>query len=83
MRCACPNCGSWMIHAESDALGCVCADCGARCDACLGTNTVVSRENLTRLADDPRFDPEALAALFEKCGDEPDDPSPPSDGWLP
>ena len=33
-----------MVHAEGMRLGCVCPECGARCDACLGTNTVMSRE---------------------------------------
>lgn len=39
-----------MIHAEGALIACVCPECGARCNACMGTNTVVSRENLTRLA---------------------------------
>ncbi len=64
MRCSCKECGSYMIQAESDRLGCVCPDCGYRCDDCLGTNTVVSREKLSALAMDPRFSPENLAASF-------------------
>lgn len=35
-----------MVHSESAELGCVCPNCGARCKMCLGTNTVVSREDL-------------------------------------
>lgn len=35
-----------MVHCESAQLGCVCPECGARCKMCLGTNTVVSREDL-------------------------------------
>ncbi len=46
MRCSCPECGTYMVHSESAQLGCVCPDCGARCKMCLGTNTVVSREDL-------------------------------------
>lgn len=38
-----------MIQAESLSLGCVCPDCLYRCSACMGTNTVVSRENLRSL----------------------------------
>lgn len=38
-----------MIQAESLDLGCVCPDCLYRCRACMGTNTVVSRENLKNL----------------------------------
>ncbi len=44
-----------MIQAEDLALGCRCPECGERCAACLGTNSVVSREGLKKLEDDPRF----------------------------
>ena len=60
MRCSCKECGTYMIQAESDHLGCVCPDCGYRCNDCLGTNTVVGRESLNALRNDPRFDPDAL-----------------------
>ena len=53
MRCSCQNCGAYMVHAESLELGCVCPECGNRCKACLGTNSVVSRDGLKNLADDP------------------------------
>ncbi len=46
MRCSCHECGTYMVHSESAELGCVCPNCGARCKMCLGTNTVVSREDL-------------------------------------
>ena len=71
MRCSCKECGTYMIQAESDHLGCVCPDCGYRCNDCLGTNTVVSREALRALAFDPRFQPDALASSFSE--DEDDD----------
>ncbi len=70
MRCSCKECGTYMIQAESDHLGCVCPDCGYRCNDCLGTDTVVSRDRLKELAADPRFDPENLAASFEQDGNE-------------
>ena len=75
MRCSCKECGTYMIQAESDRLGCVCPDCGYRCSDCLGTDTVVSRERIRELAFDPRFDPENLASSFEQDGEEvwPDD----------
>ena len=38
-----------MIQSESLDLGCVCPDCLYRCKACMGTNTVVSREDLKSL----------------------------------
>ena len=59
-----------MVQAESSHLGCVCPECGYRCNDCLGTDTVVSRDRLKELASDPRFDPENLAASFEQNGDE-------------
>lgn len=35
-----------MIQSESLNLGCVCPQCLMRCNACMGTNTVISREAL-------------------------------------
>ena len=55
MRCSCHDCGTYMNQSEGLELGCVCPECGYRCKACLGTNSVVSRENLKKLAYDPRF----------------------------
>ena len=61
MRCRCKKCPTYMVQAESEHLGCVCPECGYRCTDCLGTNTVVQKDQLSRLAFDPRFSPEALA----------------------
>ena len=66
MRCSCKVCDTYMIQAESSALGCVCPECGYRCKDCLGTDTVVSRDQLARLAFDPRFSPENLKTNFER-----------------
>ena len=50
MRCGCPNCGAFMVHEETGShVGCVCPDCLYRCTACLGTNTVMSLEEVLRL----------------------------------
>ena len=49
MRCGCPECGAYMIQSEGLDVGCVCPECLFRCRACMGTNTVVSRENLRNL----------------------------------
>ncbi len=70
MRCSCKVCGVYMIQADSDKLGCVCPECGYRCRDCLGTDTVVGRDKLRFLAEDPRFSPESLAASFEDSEDE-------------
>lgn len=64
MRCSCKECGVYMVQAESDYQGCACPECRWRCNDCLGTNTVVSREALRSLAFDRRFDPEELAMSF-------------------
>ena len=45
MRCGCA-CGAYMIHSEGLEIACVCPECGARCNMCLGTNSVVGREQL-------------------------------------
>ncbi len=79
MRCSCKECGTWMVQADSDLLGCVCPDCGYRCRDCLGTDTVVGRENLRSLAFDPRFSPDAIAANFEQ--DEDDEEEGPGEGF--
>lgn len=35
-----------MIQSEGSEMGCVCPACLYRCKACLGTNSVISREEL-------------------------------------
>jgi len=67
MRCSCHNCGTYMVHSESMHLGCVCPECNARCKACLGTNTVVSREALQQLKNNP--------ALLSQMFQEPEEPA--------
>lgn len=52
MRCGCPECGAYMVHADGARVSCVCPDCGYRCTACLGTNTLLSRETLAALRED-------------------------------
>ena len=52
MRCACQVCDTYMVHSEGLSLGCVCPNCGNRCRACLGTDSVVSRENLRSIQYD-------------------------------
>ena len=55
MRCACHTCGAYMVHSESMTLGCVCPECGRRCTDCLGTGTLLSREDFKKLAQDLSF----------------------------
>lgn len=75
MRCACHVCDTYMVHSESFALGCVCPECGYRCRACLGTDTVVSRDSLKRLRDDPFLMRDVLSDL------EAEEDDPPGDEW--
>lgn len=55
MRCSCHQCDTYMAQSEGLELGCVCPNCGYRCKACLGTNSVVSRDALKSLSRDPSF----------------------------
>ncbi len=66
MRCSCHACDTYMTHSEGLELGCVCPECGYRCKACLGTNSVLSRDALKKLANDPRF----LSDLFMQVDEE-------------
>ena len=50
MRCSCQICGTYMAQSEGLEKGCVCPQCGVRCKQCLGTDSVVSRENLREAA---------------------------------
>lgn len=72
MRCSC-DCGTYMVHSESMHLGCICPECGARCTACLGTNTVISRDDLKRLKTVQWFEPsfEGAPAEPEQIIDDP------------
>lgn len=38
-----------MVQAESMSLGCVCPECGYRCRACMGTNTMMDRDAVKSL----------------------------------
>ncbi|MBQ3761623.1 MAG: hypothetical protein II875_06400 [Clostridia bacterium] len=68
MRCSCQVCGTYMVQSESLELGCVCPECGQRCKQCLGTNSVVSRENLKAAAQRILMD----ARVQEEISDEYD-----------
>ncbi len=49
MRCGCPSCGAYMIQQEGGQyLGCRCPECDTRCNACMGTDSVLSREDIAR-----------------------------------
>ena len=58
MRCGCPHCEAYMIQSETEGMACVCPSCGYRCNACLGTDTVISRERLKALKDTDWFTPQ-------------------------
>ena len=49
MRCGCPHCEAFMIQSETEKLTCVCPECGYRCNACLGTGTVITKDTLDQL----------------------------------
>ena len=58
MRCGCPHCEAYMIQSETEGMACVCPSCGYRCNACLGTGTVISRERQKALKDTDWFTPQ-------------------------
>lgn len=72
MRCSCRNCGVYMIQSDDAHLGCVCPECGSRCTACLGTDSVMSREAIEALKDDPMLAEMLTARIMEEenGGDE-------------
>ena len=76
MRCGCPECGAYMIQSEGLDVGCVCPQCLFRCRACMGTNTVVSRENLKYLVF---TDPMAAHEAQEEAGAPAREPLRPED----
>lgn len=43
-----------MAHSEGASERCVCPDCGYRCNACLGTNTLLSRDDIKKLKSGAR-----------------------------
>ena len=47
-----------MIQADDMKLGCICPNCKNRCNACLGTDTVISREDILKLDPDMFMDNE-------------------------
>ncbi|MBR3383044.1 MAG: hypothetical protein IKG85_08445 [Clostridia bacterium] len=68
MRCMCRNCGTYMVQADDGKLGCICPECFSRCRDCLGTDSVMSREELKRMKEDP-----ALAAMFMAVRGDPEE----------
>ena len=79
MRCSCHECGTYMNQSEGLELGCVCPQCGYRCKACLGTDSVVSREGLRDLVFNERLMRDIFTS-FDDADDTPErDPSP--DKW--
>ena len=73
MRCSCHECGTYMVQSEGLELGCVCPECGYRCKACLGTDTVVSRDDLKKL----KYDVQLMDEIFN----DPPDADYPEDGF--
>ena len=75
MRCGCIECGAFMVHAEDKEV-CVCPECGHRCSACLGTNTVVGRDQLKNL-----LNVNWISRDIEDAQDSLTRPSEEDEGW--
>ena len=78
MRCSCHVCDTYMNQSEGLELGCVCPNCGYRCKACLGTDSVISRERLKDLANNESLMREIMTSFDE---DEPPEMDPSPDKW--
>lgn len=70
MRCGCPHCGSFMIQEEEPKSACACPHCSYRCNACLGTGTALTRDEILKLKDSDWFSP---AFDGESVGPNPED----------
>ena len=54
-----------MIQSESLDLGCVCPECLYRCRACMGTNTVIKRDELKKRLSERLAQAEEAQKKFE------------------
>ncbi len=75
MRCGCPHCEAYMIQSETEGQACVCPDCGYRCNACLGTNSIITREQLAALKDVEWFTPVFDRPLNDEEAEEQQQPT--------
>ena len=73
MRCSCQNCGVYMIQSDDSHLGCVCPECGARCTACLGTDSVISKDALKDLKNNPMLAEQLMSRFAEDNDDGTDE----------
>ena len=72
MRCGCPECGAFMVHEESgEHVGCVCPDCLYRCTACLGTDSVLTRDDIDRLRSGSHPLEQLLGSLTDEEDEQP------------
>ena len=60
-----------MVQSEGLEKGCVCPDCGARCKQCLGTDSVVSREDLRSAAARILLNAQQQEKLNEELDSDP------------
>lgn len=70
MRCACHECDTYMVHSEGLELGCVCPNCGYRCKACLGTDSVIGRDRLKDIQYNSDIMDDIMSSFDEREDDE-------------
>ena len=70
MRCGCPHCEAYMIQSETDGQSCVCPECGYRCNACLGTASMITREQLEKWKGTDWFTPQFDRPLNDEEAEE-------------
>ena len=79
MRCSCHVCDTYMVQSEGLELGCVCPNCGYRCKACLGTDSVVGREALKGLVHNEALMRDIFTSF--EADDTPPETDPSPDKW--
>ena len=70
MRCGCPHCEAYMSQSETDGQAGVCPECGCRCNACLGTASMITREQLEKLKNTDWFTPQFDRPLNDEEAEE-------------
>lgn len=63
-----------MVQSETESMACVCPECGYRCNACLGTATVISREQLAAMKGTDWFTPNFSSPLNDEEADAGGEP---------
>ena len=59
-----------MIQADDMTLGCICPECSSRCTACLGTNSMLSKDDLKAFKENAALGEIFLSSLASSKDDD-------------